>query len=118
VHNWVSVAEYRTTSEPVVGAGVRELAMRFTKTKEHAGTVELLVDGTVVGTGEVPHFVPTRFSITGECLYVGSDAGLPVTLDYRPPFRFTGTLHRVTVDVSGEPHVDAVADAELAVRSQ
>ena len=61
---------------------------------------------------------PTRFSITDENLCCGYDRGMPVTLDYRPPFRFTGTLRRVVVDVSGEPYVDPVAEADLALRSQ
>jgi arylsulfatase len=32
-----------------------------------------------------------------------------VTPDYRPPFKFTGGLKRVRVDLSGEPFVDQVA---------
>jgi hypothetical protein len=38
--------------------------------------------------------------------------------DYRAPFPFTGLLHRVTVDVAGEPFVDDAAEADLALRTQ
>jgi arylsulfatase len=36
-----------------------------------------------------------RFSITDAGLTCGEDAGSSVTRQYRPPFPFTGTLHRV-----------------------
>ena len=42
----------------------------------------------------------------------GADSGSPVTSEYKPPFPFTGTLYRVTVDVSGE----LIEDDELAMR--
>jgi hypothetical protein len=43
---------------------------------------------------------------------------MPVVDDYIAPFRFTGRLHRVIVDVSGEPFVDDAAEADLALRAQ
>jgi arylsulfatase len=36
-----------------------------------------------------------------------------VVPDYRAPFRFTGTLHSVTVDVSG----DLITDTESEIRT-
>ena len=53
--------------------------------------------------------------IAGEGLCVGRDGGHPVTDDYAgdPPWRFTGgTIHRVAVDVSGEPYVDLEREAQ------
>jgi hypothetical protein len=38
-------------------------------------------------------------------MLVGADTGAPVTPEYKPPFRFTGRIHRVIVDLSGE-HVE------------
>jgi hypothetical protein len=32
----------------------------------------------------------------------GADAGSPVSNQYKPRFKFTGTLYSATVDVSGE----------------
>jgi hypothetical protein len=43
---------------------------------------------------------------------------MPVVDDYEAPFPFTGELHRVIVDVDGEPFVDVEAEADLALRSQ
>ena len=42
----------------------------------------------------------------------GAAPGSPVTHEYKPPSPFTGTIHSVTVDVSG----DLIKDAEAEVR--
>jgi arylsulfatase len=58
---------------------------------------------------------PGKFSIAGEGLTVGRDGGEAVTPDYpgARPWTFTGgTLHRVAVDVSGEPYVDLEREAQ------
>jgi hypothetical protein len=57
---------------------------------------------------------PGKFSLAGEGLCVARDSGEPVTDDYpgTQPHAFTGgTLHRVAVDVSGEPYVDLEREA-------
>jgi arylsulfatase len=40
---------------------------------------------------------------------VGADTGSPTTAEYKPPFRFTGTIKRVQVDTSGEAVEDRAA---------
>ena len=53
--------------------------------------------------------------LAGEGLCVGRDSGAGVTDDYpgTEPFRFTGgTIHRVAVDVSGEPYLDLEREAQ------
>jgi arylsulfatase len=42
----------------------------------------------------------------------GADVGAPVTPKYKPPFPFTGKIHKVTVDVSGE----LIRDDEATLR--
>jgi arylsulfatase len=45
---------------------------------------------------------------------IGADPGAPVTLEhYQGPFPFTGTLHSVTIDVSG----DLIEDDEATMRA-
>jgi arylsulfatase len=44
----------------------------------------------------------------------GYDDGTPVSGTYQSPFRFTGVLHDVTVDVSGTPVVDRAAEIRRA----
>ena len=92
--------------------------MRFVKTGEHRGHVALLIDDTVVGAGEVPRFTPTRFSLVGQGLTCGYTVDCPVCDDYRAPFRFTGHLDKVVVDVDGEPHLDPQAEADVAITTQ
>ncbi len=118
VHNFVGLDVHRAASTVPVPTGDHRLGFRFTKTGEHAGTGTLLIDGEPVGETPIPRFTPTRFSITGEGLCCGFDTGMPVVDAYRPPFRFTGTLHRVVVEVEGDPFVDPKAEADLSVRSQ
>ena len=50
---------------------------------------------------------------SGEGLCCGYDSGLPVTPDYHAPFRFTGELERVVVEVGEE----SLPDAEAHVRA-
>jgi arylsulfatase len=118
VHNYAGMHEYRVTSESELTPGSHTLAFRFDKTGEHRGTGTLVIDGRDDGSVEIRHFTPTRFSITDEGLCCGYDMGMPVTTEYRPPFRFTGHLQRVVVDVSGKPHVDARAEAEQSLTIQ
>jgi len=118
VHNFVGLEQHRIVSTVEVAPGERSLGFRFTKTAEHAGTGTLLVDGAPVGELAIARFTPTRFSITGEGLCCGYDTGMPVVDDYRPPFRFSGILHRVVVEVDGAPYVDPAAEAELSIRAQ
>ena len=48
----------------------------------------------------------------------GADSGSPVWDKYKPPFKFTGTLHSVTVDVSGELIKDTEAEMRLVMARQ
>ena len=62
------------------------------------GTVTLLADGKPVATGRVEHTLPSVFSMT-DGLDVGIDLGSPVSADYEPPFRFTGKLQSVNLEL-------------------
>ena len=44
--------------------------------------------------------------------------GSPITDDYTSPFKFTGTIHRVTVDVSGELIHDSEAELRMHMARQ
>jgi arylsulfatase A-like enzyme len=117
-HNFVGLEEHRITATVELAPGAHTLAFRFDKTGEHQGRGTLLVDGNEVGVGDIPRFTPTRFSITDDGLTCGYDFGMPVVDDYDAPFRFTGVLHHVVVDVDGGPHRDPEAEAEVAISTQ
>ena len=72
----------------------------------------------MLAEGEIRRTTPMRFSITGVGLWCGRGGNLPVCDDYTGPFPWTGTLARVVVRVIGTPHVDAEAEAEIAMRRQ
>ena len=60
----------------------------------------LSVDGVRVAEGPIPNTIPTRYSLD-ETFDVGEDTGTAVVADYstRMPFRFTGTLDKLTVEL-------------------
>jgi len=118
VHNFCTLAEHRVSSSIAVTPGEHTLAFRFTKDGEHRGAGTLLIDGVPASEVRIDPFTRTRFSLTGDGLSCGYQAGLPVCKDYRSPFRFTGTIRRVVVEVEGPPFVDPKAEAEIAITSQ
>ncbi|MHB8669661.1 MAG: arylsulfatase, partial [Acidimicrobiales bacterium] len=118
VHSYVGLEEHRISAPVELGPGSHSLAFQFTKTGEHRGTGRLLVDGRVVGQGDIPRFTPTRFSLTGAGLSCGRDPGLPVALDYRPDFPFTGRINSVVVEVEGPAFLDPEAEAQVAITTQ
>ena len=92
--------EFEPTGEPDFPAG-----------KGAPGRFQLYVDDDLVAGLEVPHTTPVFYEIEG--LSCGYDLGAPVLPEmYSAPFEFTGTLHSVTVDISGDLIRDE--EAELA----
>ncbi len=117
VHNLAGWRVYRVEATVPGGRltpGDHTLSMRF-----DPPTVELLVDGEVIGSGEVKRTVWSRFSLTGAGLTAGwSPDFSPADEDYRGRFEFTGTLHRVDIDVAGAAVEDPEIAAEEAIARQ
>ncbi|MCU1587904.1 MAG: Arylsulfatase [Frankiales bacterium] len=119
VHSYVGLSLDRIGSEVQVPPGQHSLTMRYAKTGDHTGDVSLLIDGAVVGSGQVPAFTPSRFSLTGAGQWCGRSGTSPVCDDDGAGDPFTGgALHRVVVTVEGEPYTNAILEAERAIRSQ
>jgi hypothetical protein len=55
--------------------------------------------------------MPLSLGLSGGIAY-GADTGAPVTPDYKAPFKFTETIHGMTVDVSG----DLIRDTGAEIR--
>jgi len=71
------------------------------------GTGVLSVDGKEVSSKTVPHTVPALFTID-ESFDVGVDTRTGVDdKDYKPPFRFTGKLDKLTIKVGPAQLTDA-----------
>ncbi len=118
VHNYVSIEEQHVAADTPIEAGRHEITYVFSRTGEHSGIGHLLVDGTEVACGEIPHFTPVRFSLTGAGLTCGRGDGLPVSRRWTGTFPWTGMIDHVVVDVDGEPFVDPEGEAEAAITTQ
>jgi arylsulfatase len=107
-----------------VPAGRHELRFEFEPTGEMdlfqgkgaPGQLRLYVDGTLVGEGAAGVTTPLAFN-PGP-LTCGRNPGSSVVDDYEGAFEFTGILHTVTVDVSGELITDARAEMRLHMARQ
>jgi len=75
------------------------------------GIGTLLVDDQQVARAHLEKTVPFRFSLD-ETLDVGEDTGTPLSRDYRVPFKFTGVLESVTVDLQPRQAATALKHAK------
>lgn len=98
--------EFEVTGPPDLATG-----------KGTSGRAQLYIDGQLVGNADVPVTTPLSLSISSG-LNVGIAPGSPVTPDYQPPFAFTGTIHDVVVDVSGELIQDSEAELRAILARQ
>ena len=75
----------------------------------------LLVDGVKVADGRIANTVANRYSLD-ETFDVGEDTGTAVIADYsaKMPFRFTGTLEKLTIDLKGQAAPGTIAAAVAA----
>ena len=124
VHNYVGRAWYSVESDDGLEPGTHRLRFEFEPTGEPdlqrgkgaPGRLQLYVDDTLVGNAEAPVTVP--FALNPGVLTCGANPGSPVTPDYPSPFKFTGTIHSVTVDVSGELIQDPEAELRVHMARQ
>lgn len=121
VYNFVG-AEQMIASDAEVPAGRATLSVAFTKESEEPegtahGTVALYINDQKVGEGRIKT-QPAYFDLAGKGLSVGLSQGDAVTDDYpgERPWAFTGTVHKIMVDVTGEPyaHLEKEAAAMMA----
>jgi hypothetical protein len=66
------------------------------------GTGQLFVNGERVGEARFGHVPPTRYSAT-ETFDIGMDLGDALSELYEAPFRFTGTIESVTIQMKPQP---------------
>jgi arylsulfatase len=124
VHNYVGRAVYGVESDQALQPGTHELRFEFEPRgqpdKAHGkgapGRLQLYVDGTLAGNTEAP--VTTPFILNPGALTRGASPGSPITGDCTSPFKFTGIIHSVTVDVSGELIHDPEAELRMHMARQ
>jgi len=100
-YNSLTVEKVRWAGSKRLAPGRHSIVFDFTYDgggKGRGGVGRLIVDGKAVDEKRIRITVPSLFSID-ESFDVGSDTGTPVSDEYAVPFRFTGRLHQVTIDI-------------------
>ncbi|TLS46489.1 arylsulfatase [Streptomyces montanus] len=123
-HNYVGRVLNTVSSTEPLTAGRHELRFEFEPTGEPdlaagkgaQGRAELYIDRRLVGAADFPVTTPIMFNPGG--LTCGADPGPSVTPEYESPFRFTGTVHTVTIDLSGELITDAESEMRMHLARQ
>jgi arylsulfatase len=124
VHNYVSRSYYHVESVESVPEGRHQLRFEFEPTgkpdiphgKGAPERGQLYIDGTLVGAAEIPVTTPLLFNPGG--LTCGANPGLAVMSEYTSPFKFTGKIYGVTVDVSGDLIRDSEAELRMVMARQ
>jgi arylsulfatase len=115
-YNYVAQDHYYVESSAAIPEGHHFLSFEFKPTGKAdpakgigtPGTVRLFVDGKETGHGDIPVTIPIMLGL-GAGVSVGADTGSPTTPEYKPPFKFTGAIKRVQIDISGESIEDKAA---------
>lgn len=127
-YNYVADQRFKVQSN---GGGVPEgehvFSFEFTPTgkpdiakgKGVPANIKLFVDGKPVGSGDLSVTIPLTLGLAAG-VSVGADSGSPVMLEdeYTSPYRFTGQVKKVLVDVSGEAPEDLEAKVKMYLARQ
>lgn len=104
VYNFLALERFVVSSPDVLAPGDHVLGYEFVPDAPGFGPPGrgvLTVDGEVVGAVALTRTAPNRVGPAGfSCGYAAFDSVAPDL--YTAPFRFTGTLHRLVVDLSGD----------------
>jgi arylsulfatase len=101
-YNVANAVHSEIAAPQALGAGKHKLVFDFKYDGGgigKGGTGSLSVDGKQVASGRIEHTVAVRFTMSVETLDIGEDTGTPVNMKYDVPFRFTGAIESVTIDL-------------------
>jgi arylsulfatase A-like enzyme len=104
-YNTVGVFRYTVAGPDQLAPGNHTIVLDFTYDGGglgKPGTAKLLVDGAQVAEGRIERTIPFRIS-ADETLDIGEDTGTPVSEDYHVPFRFTGDLKKLAIQLTDAP---------------
>lgn len=102
VYNYLAVERFTVTSERLP-TGKVALAMHLGYEGKPGelgkpATITLTANGKKVGEGKLPKTIPIQFSL-GEGIDIGMDTGSAVDFSYNLPFKFTGKIEKVTIEL-------------------
>lgn len=118
VYNLAGVARYVVAGKTPLTPGAHTILFDFKYDggglgKGGLGTLQ--VDGATVASGRIERSLPFRLSLD-ETLDCGEDTGTPVSEEYRVPFKFSGELKQVTINL--KPMELAASDQQRLVASK
>jgi arylsulfatase len=125
LYNWLGREHFWLISPDPLPEGDLELRYEFEPTGAPNPALghgvpargQLYVNGTLAASIDMPYSVLRMFGTQG--LTCGYDGGEPAAPDhYTGEFPFTGTIKRVTLDLSGELIPDTEADLRVAMMRQ
>lgn len=102
VYNLCDVERYRVEGPDQLAPGKHVVTLDFNYAGGglgKGGTATLSVDGNKVDSTEFPRTIGYRMSLD-ETLDIGEDTGTPVSEDYQAPFKFTGEIEKVTIQIT------------------
>ena len=111
-YNLAGVARYYVTGKDKLVPGTHTIVYDFKYAGDgigKGGVSTIQVDGKTVATGRIERTLAFRLSVD-EGIDCGEDTGTPVTEDYRLPFKFSGEIKKVTIDL--KPEKLAAADEQ------
>jgi arylsulfatase len=125
IYNYLGRDKFNLVSDEAVPAGEVVLRYEFEPNgqpdpaagKGTPALGQLYINDKLVGATQMPHTVPNMFGTEGlSCGYDGGDRVAPD--EYTDAFRFTGTIKRVTLDLSGDLIPDTQTDLKVAMARQ
>jgi arylsulfatase len=100
-YNFFAHERYKVTSSAALAPGPAVIRVDVTYDSGGVGkgaTVSVFINDKKVGDGRIDKSVPSRFG--AENFDVGMDTGSPVSEAYEPPFAYTGTIKKVTINIA------------------
>ncbi len=100
-YNWLSLQRYTVAAKQALPPGKATIRFEFAYDGGgvgKGGTGTLFVNGKQVATGRIDRTQCCAFS-ADEGADVGADEGTPVTEAYKVPFKFTGKIGKVTIEL-------------------
>jgi hypothetical protein len=118
-YNFANIDHYEIAASQALSPGEHTVLLDFQYDGGgigKGGTGVLFVDGKRVAEGRIDHTVAVRFTMSVETFDIGEDTGAPVCTKYEVPFRFTGGIESVTIDLKPQPQ--NIAEAQHKAKLQ
>lgn len=104
VYNFLSVDRPTFSAKDPLPKGKVQLVVDFAYDgggMGKGGMITMTANGKKIAGGRLERTIPIQFSL-GEGLDIGRDVGSPVDFTYELPFKFTGKINKVTVELASE----------------